>query len=136
MMMIGIDPGVNTGIAVWDKDVRKLQLCAAMPIHAAMDLVKAEHLAQRLHSVVFEDARLRTGYFGPSSRAKAQGAGSVKRDCTIWADYLGALGIPYRTISPRQKGAKVDAERFKAMTGWQAQTNEHGRDAAMLVIGR
>ena len=31
---------------------------------------------------------------------------------------------------------KLSAEQFRRITGWTEQTNEHGRDAAMLVFGR
>ena len=74
--------------------------------------------------------------FGKNAKAKQQGAGSVKRDCTIWADFLGGHGIPFKTVSPLKKGAKVDAATFiKLSGGWQGRTNEHGRDAALLVLG-
>jgi len=29
----------------------------------------------------------------------------------------------------------VDPNRFKQWTGWEGKTNDHGRDAAMLVYG-
>lgn len=133
---IGIDPGVETGYAEWDGLRQRLIRVTSMRLHEAWAAVLELHAGGVLHSVTFEDARLRTGYFGPNSQAKQQGAGSVKRDCSAWADFLGAHGIPYHSISPRAKGAKVDADRFARLTGWQGRTNEHGRDAAMLVWGR
>jgi len=136
MVLIGIDPGVNTGIAFWDKVHEHFTEIRSLPIHKAMRWVIDAHRMNMLDGVVFEDARLRTGYFGKNSRAKAQGAGSVKRDCSIWEEFLTDSEIKFTKISPRDKGAKVDAARFKALTGWEGQTNEHGRDAAMLVFGR
>ena len=38
-------------------------------------------------------------------------------------------------VAPRRNITKVNAERFKAFTGWSKKTNEHGRDAAGLVLG-
>lgn len=136
MIMVGIDPGRTTGYAEWDRAARKLVRVQGMKLHEAWACVLALHQAGQLHSVTFEDARLRTGYFGEGSSAKQQGAGSVKRDCSAWADFLGAHGIPYRSVSPKAKGRKVDAAPFARLTGWQGRTNEHGRDASMLVFGR
>jgi hypothetical protein len=135
-IMVGVDPGVTTGLAEWDRHGRRLAAVGSMLLHEAWARVLELRDAGQLHSVTFEDARLRTGYFGERSAAKLQGAGSVKRDCSAWADFLGAHGIPYRSISPRAKGAKLDAEPFARITGWRGRTNEHGRDAAMLVFGR
>lgn len=135
MIHIGIDPGVNTGYAEWDTDAKRLACVESMRIDEAMTLVLQLHHAGTLGKVVFEDARLRTGYFGPNSRAKQQGAGSVKRDCTIWEQFCKGWGIAFQAISPAAKGAKLDAARFERVTGWSERTNEHGRDAAMLVFG-
>jgi len=121
---------------VWDSLRRRLVRVEALMLHEAWAAVLELHTSGVLHSVTFEDARLRTGYFGPNSQEKQQGAGSVKRDCKAWADFLGAHSIAYRAVSPQAKGAKLDAEPFRRLTSWTARTNEHGRDAAMLVFGR
>jgi hypothetical protein len=134
-IMVGVDPGVSTGLALWDRLRQKLVSVDTVMIHEAWQAVLSLHLAGALHSVTFEDARLRTGYFGKNAKAKQQGAGSVKRDCKAWADFLGAHGIAYRAVSPQAKGAKVDAATFAKLSGYQGKTNEHGRDAGMLVIG-
>ncbi|KZS22227.1 hypothetical protein BMY_0045 [Wohlfahrtiimonas chitiniclastica] len=39
-------------------------------------------------------------------------------------------------VSPKSNAKKLDAERFNQLTGWIGQTNNHGRDAAMLVWGK
>ena len=46
---------------------------------------------------------------------------------------VSMLGVPYKAIAPAQNRTKVPADKFKALTGWQGRTNEHARDAAMLV---
>ena len=51
------------------------------------------------------------------------------------AEFLGELGAPYKSISPHGKGRKLTAPEFARLTGWKARTNNHGRDAAMLVFG-
>ena len=87
-----------------------------------------------------EDPRQRT-WFGTErmsremERKKLQGVGSVKRDASIWDDYLKELGVVNEMVAPKRNVTKLTQERFKALTGWQKQTNEHGRDGAMLVYG-
>lgn len=133
--MVGIDPGVNTGFAIWSRTDRTLLAVETLGIVEAMQRIRIMHDHEELHSVVFEDARLRI-WFGTKGKEALQGAGSIKRDCSIWAEFLAGLeGVPFRPVSPRGKGAKVDAARFAKLTGWKGRTSEHARDAAMLVWG-
>lgn len=139
---IGIDPGVKTGYAEWDATARRLVVVNTLRIDQAMDRVR--HLVDlgELHSVTFEDARLRT-WFGSADARQArsgpgirEGVGSVKRDCTIWAEFLGAHGIAYRAIKPTSGATKWKPDYFAKVTGWAARTSEHARDAAVLVFGK
>lgn len=131
-LTIGIDPGTHTGVAVFDLQHRSLLIVDSMQIHNAMDLVKKAHADGMLNRVVFEDARLRV-WFGSSGREKLQGAGSIKRDSQIWADFLVDLGCTFKNIKPAAGATKWNAEKFKRLTGWAGRTDEHGRDAALLV---
>ena len=134
-LIVGLDPGVKTGFAVWSRSERRLTTVETLGITQAMTLIRAMADAGSLHSVRFEDARLRK-WFGTRGREALQGAGSVKRDCSIWEEFLsGLVGVPFLPVSPQAKGRKLDAEQFKRVTGWQGRTSEHGRDAAMLVWG-
>lgn len=133
---IGIDTGVNTGIAVWNQDSKKLIKVETMKIHEAMKLVEShiDNHGRKQVVVHFEDARLRK-WFGNSGREQLQGAGSIRRDCTIWNDYLEDLGIEYKAVAPKNNTTKLSAETFRKITGWTGRTNEHGRDATMLIYG-
>ena len=134
-LMIGIDPGVHTGVAVWDMERRELIAVCSTGMFGATGIVQRHHNEGHMHSVVFEDARLRK-WFGSKGREALQGAGSIKRECQLWAEWLAAVGCSYRAVSPHSKGPKLDAAQFARLTGWPGRTNEHGRDAAMLVFGR
>lgn len=139
MLYVGIDTGVHTGFAVWDARGRKLTEVSCLPIHRALQRVRDLWEDERLGRVYFEDARQRKWYGNNTARkdrAKLQGAGSVKRDCTIWEDYLKDLGIPFVAVPPKNNCTKLDDTQFRRLTGWEGRTNEHGRDAAMLVFGR
>ena len=140
-VLVGIDPGTHTGLAVWNGST--FTEVTSLPLHAA--LLRVRDLRDRLGFkgncivVVFEDARLRKWY-GTSTarqdRARLQGAGSVKRDCSIWEEALTDWGIPFVAVAPKNNYTKMTAEAFRQLTGWTERTNEHGRDAAMLVWGR
>lgn len=134
MLYIGIDPGKHTGLAVWDASKKAFLDVQTLLIHQAMDTILFHHRKGDGIFVFFEDARLRRWYTG--DREKLQGAGSVKRDCTIWEDFLQDYGIQYRAVAPHRGQTKLTEDYFKALTGWGRRTSNHARDAAMLVFGR
>ena len=137
MICIGIDPGTHTGLAVWDTREGKFLTLETMPIHQALTrvlLIADRHKDDVL--VVFEDARQRTWFGKGDTNAKLQGAGSVKRDCSIWEDFCKDYEIPYQAKPPVKGATKVSVDYFKLISHYEGRTSEHARDAAMLVIGR
>ena len=137
MICIGIDPGTHTGVAVWETREGKFLSLETLPIHRALlRVMLIADLTKEDVQVVFEDARQRTWYGKGDTNAKAQGAGSVKRDCSIWEDFCKDYGIPFWAKPPVKGATKVSADYFKMVSHYQGRTSEHSRDAAMLVIGR
>lgn len=133
-LYIGIDAGTHTGIAVWDHTDHRLVSVETMTITKAMDVVRG--LSESADIVVYlEDARKRN-WFGCSGREKLQGAGSVKRDCSIWETFCAELGIKCQKIAPKNNYTKLTANQFKLLTNWEGRTSEHSRDAACLVFRR
>lgn len=133
-IVIGIDAGVSTGFAVWNREEKRFEEVCSMMLHEALFKVK-KMKEEGVHLVVVvEDARL--AVHGRRVEAhKAQGAGSVKRDAKIWEDFLKAEGIEHLMSRPNKALTKIDAASFKQYTGWKEQTNNHARDAAMMVLG-
>lgn len=132
---IGIDSGTKTGYALWDSKEKRFLMIESMKIHVAMEnirMLEREYLDQLFIRV--EDARKRTWY-GERSNEKLQGAGSVKRDATIWEDFLTDIGANFEMVAPRKGLTKMNSKNFNRMTKWEFPTNEHGRDGAMLVFG-
>ena len=142
MIFVGIDTGVHTGYAVYDSRIQQLTAVGTDKIHNVMQLVSglcvvAEEKGEKMR-VRIEDARKRTWYgfhTAKEDRARLQGAGSVKRDAQIWEDFLKDLGVDFEMVAPKNNATKLTAESFRKLTGWTGKTNEHGRDAAMLVYG-
>jgi len=139
---IGIDPGTNTGMAVWYKRIEagKTQSCflsiETLKIHKAIkkvDNLIREYGKENIR-VHFEDARQRKWY-GNTGREKLQGAGSIKRDSVIWQDFLTDAGVEFHMIPPKNISTKMTPETFKNLTKWTKKTSNHGRDAAMLIYG-
>lgn len=129
---IGIDPGVKTGLAVWGVNERQLIQVQTLTIHEALQ--KVFNWRDIGIKVRFEDARQRK-WFGKAGREQLQGAGSIKRDCKIWDDFLKSLNMDFEMVPPKNNKTKQDAETFRRLTGYTGTTSEHGRDAAMLVFG-
>lgn len=134
MLCIGLDTGTHTGFAVWDKDKKVLTELSTLKIHRAMERVRELSVSDEI-VVYFEDARLRT-WFGNAGREALQGAGSVKRDCSIWEDFLTDLGVEFHPVAPKNNATKLNTTFFEKITGWKGRTSEHARDAAMLVFNR
>lgn len=140
MNVIGIDPGAHTGFALWDAAHLQLRRVESMSIAEAQQEIREAWWNQTLDLVIVEDARKRTFFrrmdilqakYGAAVR---EGAGSAKREASIWEEFLKILGVPYVMLSPRR--TKTKAPRFQLQTGWKGRTNEHARDAAMLVFGQ
>lgn len=139
MLYIGIDTGTHTGVAVWCTDIKAHVIIGTMKLHQALFYIKSLWDERKDICVVFEDARQRKWFDTRSARqdrARLQGAGSVKRDCNIWEEFLKDYGIPYEAVAPARNVTKTTAESFARLTGFQGKTNEHSRDAAMLVWNR
>ncbi|MFV5376549.1 hypothetical protein [Acinetobacter calcoaceticus] len=145
-VLIGVDTGVHTGFAVaFDQgkggvlqDVSSLTITQAMS--RVLELVELHSKAKIM--LYIEDARLRTWFGNADARQARSGAGvregigSVKRDAQIWEDWCKELGLKYQMIHPAANKTKTDAKYFLKLTGWAKRTNEHARDAAMIVFGR
>jgi hypothetical protein len=133
-LVIGIDTGTHTGVAVWDRSKKQLHNVATMKIHEALNYVSCTYHDYEPNILVrVEDARKRK--FITGGREKLQGAGSIKRDAVIWEDFLKDLGCDFEMVAPKDNKTKMKEEYFKKVTGWQGRTSEHARDAVFLCYG-
>jgi hypothetical protein len=139
--IVGIDPGVDTGVAIWDRVLKNFLLIRTTGAYKAMLMLRTgELLGVPVHQVFFrvEDARLRRWIpreaTESAERGRREGAGSVKRDCSMWQEFLEEHQYPHEFVAPKNNKTKWKEAPFMAATGWTKRTSEHARDAAMLVF--
>lgn len=141
---IGIDPGTNTGLAIWNSSRRQFERVGTFGIVTAMveivEFVRYHGIDRDDVEIVFEDARKRKWIPREKSlsqfKGRAMGAGSVKRDCSIWEEFCKYYGFRLSAAPPRAGMTKWEPEYWAKMTGWKGRTSNHARDAALLVFNR
>ena len=129
---IGIDPGTTTGIAIWDCKNKKFQCVYSSTI---LDVMRKLEVYAIFGNNMFyiENPNLRKWY-GKNSNDKLQGAGSIKRDYSIWLEWFHYNKAKYQELNPKNITTKINSQYFKKITGWNQITNHHSRDAAMIVF--
>lgn len=137
--LIGIDPGANTGFALYDRELGELVQVTSYPHELAKgqtdELLNDAEVISYGVEVYVEDARQARGYFAKFPERKI-GAGMVQQKCADWEYWLTSRGALFHMVPPRKGATKWQSHRFKMATGWGHRSNEHGRDAAMLIWGR
>lgn len=129
-MIIGIDPGMATGIAQFvDGSLQRLLTC---------EPYRVREFITGASRVIFEDSRLISHLYTtlPNRAAAlkmARNVGEIDAWCKLIVAVCDDLGIPAHGISPKAKGEKLNAARFNAMTGWESGSNQHERDAACVA---
>lgn len=132
-VFIGIDPGVNTGLAVIIDG--KYVYIKSHSILMSMQYIQGllELFDPKCVEMIVENPNLRS-YFGNTGREKLQGAGSIKRDYSIWVEFSKTNNIKMAGVSPKEVGSSFDnVIIFKNATGWDKQTSKHARDAAKII---
>lgn len=148
---IGIDPGKNTGIGVWSSTKKKILGLHCLDFwDAHFFIINAIntylYYEDKELMIVIEDPNLNKPVFPSKIRyihelrqwmKVAQNIGSNKRDAQLWIDYCKYMKAPFATVRPSKKTyTKLTSDQFNKMTGWKGRSNEHSRDAIMLVFGR
>ena len=132
-MLIGLDPGASTGVAIFENG-KLIRLTTWTPIQLITLLPSLS-----VTSVIFEDSRLTSPVWsrGTSQAARmkiARNVGQVDAICNLICALCEEMKISARGVSPKHKGRKLDAETFNKLTGWDKKSNQHERDAAMCVF--
>ena len=147
--VIGIDPGLKTGFAVWDRERKSLttvetttfwelflgiQRSALYNVSNTCLVIEIAHYAP-----TFRERRGKATSAGTADRM-SRNVGSVTREAELLVEGFRALGYDVferRPIGKAKKDGKYDAEedrrQFEQLTGWTERTSQHARDAGRLV---
>ena len=139
---IGLDPGTETGLAVWDAQGQVFaRSLLTTTFWDAYDLVLTFDPDTVL--IVLEDPSKNPPTFSrnipESERAfrkrerLSRNVGSNMREALLLAEGLERQGYRVRRVRPRS--SKLSAEAFRRLTRHEGRTSAHARDAAMLVFG-
>jgi len=138
---IGIDPGTKTGVAVYDRHLKKVTRLECLNFVSALRLIKSEYAVEDVYAVVIEVSNSNHVWKDNSSlpiRVRLNVAlkvGGVAKESELIAAMLMEHGYSVTTQHPSGKGKSMDHNRFNKLTGWKGKSNEHTRDAGMLCFG-
>jgi len=142
-IIIGIDPGTKTGVAIFKPLFKSFNYINTLKIHEAIVLI-ADFVEDHPHAKIIvriEDARTWKPFSKNrrESDAKKMGAGSIRRDCAIWEDFLADIkkefpNVDYEFVNLQSNVKKLSADTFKRITGYEGKTTEHSRDAGILAF--
>lgn len=139
---LGIDGGSDTGVAMWDKIGKKFDWIETVAFWDLSEyLISLTDIAKQNLCVVIEDPGLNKSINAGRRNANplimgkiGQAVGSVKAESRLLIYLLERLNINHVVIRPT--AGKKNASQFKSITKYEASTNQHERDAGLLVFGR
>lgn len=135
--LIGIDPGIVCGVAVIGRSDGKFSTVQSCKLHELFELILALQPSGTFVYIENPNTWVPFRKLAPGvAEMRRSGAGAVKQSYKHIIEFLEDNGIEYRHTRLQGNYKKVTAEWFRNQTGWAGKTNEHGRDAAMLIFGR
>lgn len=135
---IGIDPGIITGIAVFDSHIKALVLVKSYKLFKVFDIIDMYNVTK--DCIVYIENPNTWVPFKSSTRqandSKLQGSGAVKQTYKHLLEFFADREIECIPTKIQGNIKKTDSKLFQQITGWSAETNKHGRDAALIVFNR
>lgn len=134
-VVIGIDPGKNTGTAVRDLDTGEL-LLATLDFWSAYDRVRS-YPVDTVAAVVIEVPSSKAVFHQAAATARANqrmgvNVGSVLREAELLAVGLERSGYRVKRVEP--VGKRTQAQFEKLFPNHNGRTNQHTRDAAIMTL--
>jgi len=135
-LYIGIDPGIVSGYAEWDPKRKTLNDIDSFKLHGLF--TRLGMMTEIFDLKVFIEnpntwVQFRNTKPNPHQQ---QGAGGVKQTYKHIVEFLTDYKIEFVPTRLQGNMKKVKADYFKTLTGYQHKTNEHARDAAMLIFNK
>jgi len=136
---MGVDPGIHTGFAVYDRDEERI-IEAATVTFWELFTETLSHYPPDQTDVIVEDARLNKPTFdkdndaGDRKREKiSRNVGSVQAESRLIIEGLKLMG--YQVLPIRPSGEKWDDATVRRITGYTQRTSAHARDAIRHCFG-
>lgn len=152
--VVGIDPGVKTGFAVWDREKKRFAAIETRDFWSVMlplilgtenllpDVMIRNTTAEIIIEVAHNAPTFRhlkaEGENAHTLSKIARNVGQVTREAQLIVSGLRACGyavIEQRPLGKAKKAAD-DVKQFERLTGWTERTSQHARDAARLCFQR
>ena len=134
---VGIDTGKNTGLAVWDSEKKRFDLIKPCDFHDCIYAIVGNYPPR--YTVIRVELSQTKAVWHKGKRTDmkknntiAVNVGMVRRESELMLEMLTMAG--YKVIPVKPSG-KIDANVFEKITGYKGRTNQHTRDAAMMVYG-
>lgn len=153
MKFIGIDPGVNVGLAVWCTKSKTFDKLVTVDFWECIGFLQRNAVADQngedtqlpweieQWKVVLENPSFNRPTFDHGVQNRkireniSQKVGSNKRDAQLIYQFCKLNKIACELVAPNTRG-KLNAIAFKNITRHEGDTSQHARDAGMLVFQR
>lgn len=135
LWVVGIDPGQETGFAVYSLKQRNFEALMSISFWQVFDELDAYPIHQT--KVVVEVPTTNRVFHQPAKglgplQRQSVNVGRVLREAELMAEGVARLG--FTTIKSNPIG-KADKKRFQQITGFMGRLNQHQRDAGLLCWG-
>lgn len=135
---IGIDPGIKCGVSKWDSKEGNFQFVSSTKLYDLFTILYVNCDNKSDTIVYIENPNTWVPFNGGRAvdSSRLQGAGAVKQTFKHIVEFLEDRKIPYHTTRLQGGLKKKTSAWFRMQTKWHSPTDEHGRDAALLVWKR
>lgn len=157
-IFVGIDGGRQIGFAVWNRDRTRFEHITTYSFWECIDELKSlnDYCKGKGHNltIVIEDVSANKTTFKRKGLKKwadgkgielneritnkiSRNVGSVMRETDLLIEWIERNGIKLIKSRPTKKSlTKLSSETYKNTTKEERETNQHERDASMLVWRR
>ena len=144
---IGIDPGLQTGVCIWNMQDQKIEKLCKTDFWGAIEILDRYQVKTMVNEidlkVFIENPAANKPVFqkriaGIQEQRKinkiADNIGQNKKEGLLLIAYCHKRGIAYDAVTPKQ--SKLKPEFFMKLHKLKKKPSQHEVDAAMLVQGR
>jgi hypothetical protein len=142
---IGIDPGKQTGVAVYDREKKEIIITGTMNFWSCYDWIIDVYNKDTVIIVIEcpvksamyarQEGNVKSARYGNRMMANAS---ANAHEADLLAIGLELKGYEVRRVRPKRRNfetAEQDREYVKQQTGYDGESNPHTRDAIMLCYG-